>query len=1067
MSHTLSRPSALRSFLLGVALVAVATGVGGLGVRAVAVELTAEAQKQAQASKPAHPAAVKAAAPAPKPPPTDIAGVVVDDRDQPLAGATFVAGATGEDQSGHHVSKTDERGRFTWQLPPRSNQVCLIAFKDGFAVRTISTAANLLADPHDVKIRLPKAAPFAAKLIDGAGNPVAHAQVRVEMIAHASSVTDGPRTMTTTSFESFPRQVTTGSPVERLVVTHTGADGTFTFPGLGPDDGLKLVVRSPDGRDLVVTPSATAVGLTRRVMHEQGFATAPPGEATRIVAVPAARVVGRVTSVLPGIAFSELTAKYQASHQPGKYAPTTNFGADVAIDDEGRFAFDGLREGTINVFIHGDGENQEWTYRAAKDVRLVSGNISEVNIELIRGIKVEGTVVAQGSGTPVEGAQVGVYGPFRPRTGAMTTGAMSDAQGRYHYLLPSGETYFYVMGPPEGFTRLAGEGSSRTVTIPEKAANYEVPPLEVASAVTLRGRVLDANNMPIAGAKVVGTCEGGVCRPFPGSEAITDDRGEFRLPPSLYNTVAIGAPARLLIRLRGGAEHEAATIPAADGVVKVKLPVGGETATHVSGPVDVAPNELAGVVVDSSGKPLAGAEVDVWTWFPGHEAKTDERGWFRIPKLEKGQKVEVIVRKQGYTPQLFMTQPTGAPGWVIVLGNKTYFEGRVTGPTGKPIAKALIRANNGPKQCDGGMITEIWTETSSGEDGRYRLYAQADVYDIQVRVPGAGVARLPNTGLVADTPKPLDIRLELGATLRAKVVDSLTGDPVPNVRLWHWQYPGIEGRSGQHGYALVQDMLPGRFSFQVDAPGYVRWWSDEAASEWNRRSVDETRGGWQRNFDMIDFEVKSGMNAATITVERGVTLDGRVLDPDGKPVAGSTVAPALTGTGNSLTGDTRFSVQTGKDGRFTMTLPASGNREYNLVAHDGGYTQWRTWANGVLPPFRTKPGEKRHDVELRLTRPATVRGRLTDAQGRAVADREVRASAADRLENRYYDPTVKTGSDGRYELKFIRPGEQFIQVAPFWLEAQQAPQGTNHTLSLKPGESKDGVDFRLPASGSN
>ena len=47
---------------------------------------------------------------------------------------------------------------------------------------------------------------------------------------------------------------------------------------------------------------------------------------------------------------------------------------------------------------------------------------------------------------------------------------------------------------------------------------------------------------------------------------------------------------------------------------------------------------------------------------------------------------------------------------------------------------------------------------------------------------------------------------------------------------------------------------------------------------------------------------------------------------------------------------------------------------------------------------------------LRLTRPATVRGRVTDASGKPVAGREVRASAADRLENRYYDPTTDDGN---------------------------------------------------------
>ena len=60
------------------------------------------------------------------------------------------------------------------------------------------------------------------------------------------------------------------------------------------------------------------------------------------------------------------------------------------------------------------------------------------------------------------------------------------------------------------------------------------------------------------------------------------------------------------------------------------------------------------------------------------------------------------------------------------------------------------------------------------------------------------------------------------------------------------------------------------------------------------------------------------MAPVTIEIEKGVRIRGRVVDPDGKPVGGATAAPALTGTGNSLTGDTRFSVKTKADGTFEM-----------------------------------------------------------------------------------------------------------------------------------------------------
>jgi hypothetical protein len=108
--------------------------------------------------------------------------------------------------------------------------------------------------------------------------------------------------------------------------------------------------------------------------------------------------------------------------------------------------------------------------------------------------------------------------------------------------------------------------------------------------------------------------------------------------------------------------------------------------------------------------------------------------------------------------------------------------------------------------------------------------------------------------------------------------------------------------------------MPGRFAFQVDSPGHARWWSEQATTKWSHFHIYSYRGGWQRNFDRIDFDLTPGMEPVTITVEKAVKITGRVLDPDGKAVAGATVAPSLTGSGNSPTGDTRFSYQTGPDG---------------------------------------------------------------------------------------------------------------------------------------------------------
>ena len=306
-------------------------------------------------------------------------------------------------------------------------------------------------------------------------------------------------------------------------------------------------------------------------------------------------------------------------------------------------------------------------------------------------------------------------------------------------------------------------------------------------------------------------------------------------------------------------------------------------------------------------------------------------------------------------------------------------------------------------------------------------------------------------GIAHGQARKLDIRLDPAVTFRAKVVDSLTGKPVAGLRLFDWRQQSVSGVSDTNGDLVIPDLPPGEFQFAVESKTHARWWADAALVAWQRKSIDDPATGWQRNFDDLKFDLQPGMAPVQITAEPAVTITGRVVDPDGNPVGGATAAPARTGSGNSLTGDTRFSTRTRPDGSFAMTLPASGAAQYNLVAHDGDYQQWRAWANGVLPPIRTRPGQTLTGVVLKLTRGGTIRGRVVDAAGKPVAGREVQGQAADKLENRYYNPATATRADGTFELKFVRAGEHFVQVAPVWMDAREAPRGSWKSVVVKPG----------------
>ena len=315
----------------------------------------------------------------------------------------------------------------------------------------------------------------------------------------------------------------------------------------------------------------------------------------------------------------------------------------------------------------------------------------------------------------------------------------------------------------------------------------------------------------------------------------------------------------------------------------------------------IAYDELAGIVYDGSGKPLEGVLVDAFRNYPRQKVKTDETGKFRLKRLQPDRLIYIRLTKEGYSSKQ-MVKETGINDIIVRLGNKTYFEGSVLAPDGKPVANALIRAKQGIIRPDGTESGFLNTDTYSTKDGSYRLHVEADTYDIAVRVPDTGIAQLYEQAISKDQVVRLDITLKPGVTFRAKVLNSRTKKPVKNFKLHNdWRYPGVDGVSDSNGIVKIENMFPGPFSFNVEADGIARWWSEDSLNKYKQRLM--SKNGWQRNFDNLEFAIAYDMMPVLIEAEDGVKITGKVLDPDGNTVAGATVTPALTGTGNSITGN--------------------------------------------------------------------------------------------------------------------------------------------------------------------
>ena len=490
------------------------------------------------------------------------------------------------------------------------------------------------------------------------------------------------------------------------------------------------------------------------------------------------------------------------------------------------------------------------------------------------------------------------------------------------------------------------------------------------------------------------------------------------------------------------------------------------------------PDWLSGVVLADDGTPVEGATVDAYSWVPGDTTTTGPDGRFELRDIPTdGDPVRFLITAPGRSPVELAEQMLGEDV-AVTLGDDVYIEGRVTDLDGSPAAGATVTGHF-PRYRGRFRFGTVVLTTTTDADGRYRLYGLPGEIEIQAKLDGVGVASM--AGLTVKTAARWDATLLPGVRFEARVIDSETSEPVEGFVLYRWQKPILSAVSDADGRLVLEGLFEGRMEFDcgggrpiimedgrlVPAPDdydglktylhgpFGRWWSPDAVVEWQQKPVGPN--GQQGNIDGLTFEILAGMRPVTIEVQAGVTVTGRVTDPDGKPVEGATVAPAETGTGNSITGDTRYSVRTDADGRYEVVLPASGDVPINLIAHDGGYREWRRWSNARSQPFTASPGETFSSVDLQLTRPAIVRGRVVGG----AAGIDVRAIPSDGRSNRYYVPQTQTLADGSFELRFVSPGESLIQYGLIANPGSEA-EGTTQTVTVNPGEELDGVTLRMP-----
>jgi hypothetical protein len=372
---------------------------------------------------------------------------------------------------------------------------------------------------------------------------------------------------------------------------------------------------------------------------------------------------------------------------------------------------------------------------------------------------------------------------------------------------------------------------------------------------------------------------------------------------------------------------------------------------------------------------------------------TDNQGEFVLSGLGANLRVDVEVRDERYATQR-LTLSTGpaarADVTTLRLGPPRLLEGRITAAdTGLPVANARLAVWwEGP---DNGPIPS-GVEGSTDAAGRFRIRPfPGRQLSLRVYPPAGSPYLLARKNLLWPAGAErceVSLALRRGLLVRGRVTEARSGAPLPGAAVEHvpnrlrgtapgptredrsveW-HPG-EAQAGADGsFALAVPPGPGHLLVRGPTPEYLH-------VETSRDQIGRGRPGGPPWFPdaIVPLDLRPGPDPARVTVvlRRGVTVRGRVVGQDGKPVAAAAlVSPTHVAHGWEVSGDP-LPV---RDGRFELPGCDPGKTVpvwfYDAHGQQGAYVELR-------------PGAERAPV-VRLSPCREARVRFVDRAGNPVA----------------------------------------------------------------------------------
>lgn len=544
-----------------------------------------------------------AAAQAPQTRDVTITGRVTDPAGEPLSGCRVFAKSHWFGET-YAETQADEAGAFTITVTAlaasalknlfmdgreREQKHTIVAAKEAYAV---GWAIVTEGDKPTVKLG-DSPVTCAGTATDREGNPLAGVTVNVTFIRYAGR--DG--------LESW--FLRTAFPLLSDVTDETGR---FEISGL------------PRGSVLGLRASAEGMVELQRAGNVESGA-----QDTSIVLQPAASISGRITRDGRPVADVQIRAQ------------STDSISHRDSDAAGEFKFDNLSPGIYNVLVKAP---EDYTAVAAADIRLEAGDHRQgVELELIEGGFVEGTVTDAETGQPVAGVRIRAHGPADPSSGGTLLGTSTDEAGYYRLRLPPGNNTVSVSSSGKDYEPAEPGMLGVEVVAGKTAAGID---FKVTKPKLIKGIVRGPDGKPVAGLTVVVAIEGmwHYSADFRDGlllyETQTDEAGRFEYRPGRGPGYRHGPTYAVFTKDAEQGLAGAQFLFDLDSSVEVNLQPGAYILATVA---DIEGNPLEGIPVAAELK-LDRPGPGPWTYVI-MGAKSDAEGNLRIGPLPAGYPLRV------------------------------------------------------------------------------------------------------------------------------------------------------------------------------------------------------------------------------------------------------------------------------------------------------------------------------------------------------------------------------------------------------------------------------------------